>query len=325
MMPGPDQNLAYLTQQDDDATDEPGEIIEGLSRPQKTISPKYFYDERGSQLFDRICKLPEYYPTRTELAIMKAFAGEMANHIGPQASLIEFGSGSSRKIRILLQHVDELAAYVPVDISKEHLVASAATIARDFPDIEVLPVAADFTHPFDLPDPRKPPVRNIVYFPGSTIGNFSPEGALSLLQVMYEEAGTGGGLLIGIDLQKDRAIIERAYNDSSGITAAFNRNVLRRLNREFGANFDPCAFRHEAIYNEDEGRIEMYLVSRKRQSFRVGGRRFEIAEDERILTEHSHKYTLDGFARLVAAAGFRLEEAWTDTERMFAVCYCSRD
>ena len=325
MMAGPDNNLAWLTEQDDDATDELGEIIEGLSRQQKSISPKYFYDERGSQLFDRICGLPEYYLTRTELAIMKAFAGEMADRIGPQASLIEFGSGSSQKIRILLQHLLDLAAYVPVDISRDHLVASAAAIARDFPAIEVLPVAADFTHPFDLPDPRTPPVRNIVYFPGSTIGNFSPEGALDLLKVMYTEAGADGGLLIGIDLQKDKTVIERAYNDSSGITAAFNRNVLRRLNREFGADFDPCAFRHEAIYNEDHGRIEMYLVSRRNQSFRVGRRRFDIAADERILTEHSHKYTLDGFAERVAAAGFHLRESWTDSERMFAVCYCSRD
>ena len=324
-MAGQDKNLAYLTEQDDETTDELGEIIEGLNESQKSISPKYFYDERGSQLFDRICDLPEYYLTRTELAIMNAFAGEMAERIGPRASLIEFGSGSSQKIRILLQHLVDLAAYVPVDISKDHLVAAAAAIARDFPEIEVLPVAADFTHPFDLPDPGLPPVRNVVYFPGSTIGNFSPESALDLMKVMYEEAGPGGGLLIGIDLQKDKAIIERAYNDASGITAAFNRNVLRRLNREFRADFDPCSFRHEAVYNEDEGRIEMYLVSRKKQSFRVGGRRFEIAADERILTEHSHKYTLAGFADRVAAAGFHLEESWTDSERMFAVCYCSRD
>lgn len=319
------QQAAYLTEQDDAVTDELGEIIKGLSATPKKISPKYFYDERGSQLFDRICELPEYYPTRTELAIMQRYADEMAALAGPQASLIEFGSGSSLKIRILLQHLVELAAYVPVDISRDHLVAAADAIAADFPDIEVLPVAADFTHPFDLPDPKIPPLRNIVYFPGSTIGNFSPEAALELLNVMWQEAGRDGGLLIGIDLQKDPAIIERAYNDASGVTAEFNLNVLRRLNREFGADFDLDAYRHEAVYNAEAGRIEMYLVSKRAQAFRVGGRSFAIDAGERILTEHSHKYTLHGFAAMAGAAGFRLEESWMDEDRMFAVCYYSRD
>jgi dimethylhistidine N-methyltransferase len=319
------QQAAYLTEQDDAVTDELGEIIKGLSATPKKISPKYFYDERGSQLFDRICELPEYYPTRTELAIMQRYADEMAALAGPQASLIEFGSGSSLKIRILLQHLVELAAYVPVDISRDHLVAAADAIAADFPDIEVLPVAADFTHPFDLPDPKIPPLRNIVYFPGSTIGNFSPEAALELLNVMWQEAGRDGGLLIGIDLQKDPAIIERAYNDASGVTAEFNLNVLRRLNSEFGADFDLDAYRHEAVYNAEAGRIEMYLVSKRAQAFRVGGRSFTIDAGERILTEHSHKYTLPGFAAMAGAAGFRLEESWMDEDRMFAVCYCSRD
>jgi dimethylhistidine N-methyltransferase len=319
------ERSACLTEQDDDVNDELAEIVEGLAQPQKTISPKYFYDKRGSKLFDQICNLPEYYPTRTELAIMKAFAGQMAELVGPQASLIEFGSGSSLKIRILLQHLNELAAYVPVDISREHLVAAADAIAADFPDIEVLPVAADFTHPFDLPSPKTMPRRNIVYFPGSTIGNFSPEGALALLEVMHHEAGEDGALLIGIDLQKDPAIIERAYNDASGITAAFNLNILRRLNNEFGASFDLRAYRHEAEYNEDAGRIEMYLISEKDQTFRIDGQEFAVAEGERILTEHSHKYTIEGFAGLAAKAGFRLQENWTDANQMFAVCYCSRD
>jgi dimethylhistidine N-methyltransferase len=256
---------------------------------------------------------------------MERYADEMAALAGPQASLIEFGSGSSLKIRILLQHLVELAAYVPVDISRDHLVAAADAIAADFPAIEVLPVAADFTHPFDLPDPKIPPLRNIVYFPGSTIGNFSPEAALELLNVMWQEAGRDGGLLIGIDLQKDPAIIERAYNDASGVTAEFNLNVLRRLNSEFGADFDLDAYRHEAVYNAEAGRIEMYLVSKRAQAFRVGGRSFAIDAGERILTEHSHKYTLHGFAAMAGAAGFRLEESWMDEDRMFAVCYYSRD
>jgi dimethylhistidine N-methyltransferase len=319
------QRSGHLTEQDDDVNDELAEVVEGLARPQKTISPKYFYDKRGSKLFDQICNLPEYYPTRTELAIMKAFAGEMAALVGPRASLIEFGSGSSLKIRILLQHLIDLAAYVPVDISREHLVAAADAIAADFPDIEVLPVAADFTHPFDLPNPKTMPRRNVVYFPGSTIGNFSPEGALALLEVMHHEAGEDGALLIGIDLQKDPVVIERAYNDASGITAAFNLNVLRRLNNEFGASFDLGAYRHEAVYNEAAGRIEMYLVSTADQTFRIGGREFPVADGERILTEHSHKYTIEGFAGLAAQAGFTLQENWTDANRMFAVCYCGRD
>ena len=313
-----------LTEQDQELTDELGEILAGLCRPQKTISPKYFYDERGSQLFDRICELPEYYLTRTELAIMNAFAGEMATLIGPQASLIEFGSGSSLKIRILLGHVDKLAAYVPVDISKEHLVLAADAIAADFPGVEVLPVAADFTHPFDLPGPRMMPLRNIVYFPGSTIGNFSPAGAHDLLSVMHREAGVNGGLLIGLDLQKDKAVLERAYNDESGITAAFNLNVLRRLNREFGADFDLDSYGHIAVYNEVAGRVEMYLVSACAQTVNIAGRRLRVAESEKILTEHSHKYTLAGFAATAAGAGFRLEQSWTDQDEMFAVCYCTR-
>ena len=319
------KHSADLTEQADHANDEVAEILSGLRSPQKSISPKYFYDERGSRLFDQICQLPEYYPTRTEIGIMEEFAGEMADCIGPHASLIEFGSGSSLKIRILLRHTDRLAAYVPVDISREHLVASAEATAKEFPAIEVLPVAADFTRPFSLPNPKTMPVRNIVYFPGSTIGNFSPEGALELLGVMFHEAGQGGGLLIGIDLQKESATLERAYNDASGVTAEFNLNVLRRLNREFGATFDLAAFRHRAIYNEIDGRIEMYLVSLRDQSFRVAGQAFEIARGESILTEHSHKYTLDGFAAMAAAAGFRLEQHWTDRDRLFAVCYCSRD
>jgi dimethylhistidine N-methyltransferase len=318
------QKAAYLTEQDEAATDELAELIKGLSGTPKKIAPKYFYDERGSHLFDRICQLPEYYLTRTELAIMHQHAGDMSALAGPRASLIEFGSGSSVKIRVLLQHLVELAAYVPVDISRDHLVAAADAIAADFPGIEVLPVAADFTHPFDLPDPKIPPLRNIVYFPGSTIGNFSPAAALDLLKVMWQEAGLGGGLLIGIDLQKDPLIIERAYNDASGVTAEFNLNVLRRLNDEFGANFDLDTYRHEALYNAEAGRIEMYLVSERDQVFRVGGRSFTIWAGERILTEHSHKYTLPGFAAMAGAAGFNLEEAWTDENQMFAVCYFSR-
>jgi dimethylhistidine N-methyltransferase len=301
------------------------QLIDGLRQTEKMISPKYFYDERGSQLFDEITRLPEYYPTETELGIMRDNIGEIASLVGKQASLIEFGSGSSLKTRVLLEHLDELAAYVPVDISEDHLLESARQIREDFPDLDVLPVVADFTHPFQLPSPKVMPVRNVVYFPGSTIGNFTNELARELLQVMYEEAGAGGALLIGVDLQKDPAIIERAYNDSAGVTAEFNRNMLRHLNREFGANFDLDAFAHSAKYNESKGRVEIRLVSQQDQEFTLGGESFSIARDEAILTEYSHKYTLEGFAAMAETAGFGVERVWMDAERLFSVQYLVRD
>ncbi len=305
--------------------DELDELIDGLRQPEKTISPKYFYDERGSQLFDEITRLPEYYPTETELGIMSDNIGEIASLVGKQASLIEFGSGSSLKTRVLLEHLDDLAAYVPVDISEDHLLESSRQIREEFPDLDVLPVVADFTQPFQLPTPKVMPVRNIIYFPGSTIGNFTNDAARELLQVMYEEAGAGGALLIGVDLQKDPAIIELAYNDSAGVTAEFNRNMLRHLNREFGADFDLDAFAHSAKYNEREGRIEIRLVSEQDQEFSVGRESFSIGKDEAILTEYSHKYTLQGFAAMGEAAGFRVKRVWMDAARLFSVQYLVRD
>ena len=307
------------------ADDEFDALIDGLRQPEMMISPKYFYDERGSQLFEEITRLPEYYPTETELGIMRDSIGEIAELVGKQASLIEFGSGSSLKTRILLQRLDELAAYVPVDISEDHLLESARQIREEFPDLDVLPVVADFTHPFRLPSPKIMPVRNIVYFPGSTIGNFTNDAAADLLNVMYQEAGGDGALLIGVDLQKDPAIIERAYNDSAGVTAEFNRNMLRHLNREFGANFDLDAFTHSATYNREEGRIEIRLISDRDQEFRLGNQSFSIGMDEAILTEYSHKYTLDGFAAMAETAGFSVERVWMDAGRLFSVQYLVRD
>lgn len=306
-------------------SDEIKEIHEGLNRSLKSISPKFFYDDAGSKLFDAICDLPEYYPTRTELGIMRANIDEIATLIGEQASLIEFGSGSSLKTRTLLENLHDLAVYVPVDISREHLLEAAEKIRADFSALEVLPVAADFTKPFRLPSPRVMPLRNIVYFPGSTIGNFSAEASLELLKVMHHEAGKDGALLIGVDLQKSKAVLEAAYNDSVGVTAQFNLNVLRRLNREFGGTFDLDGFRHRAIYNEKAGRIEMYLDSVKDQTAEVGGKTFNFAERETINTEYSHKYTLRGFADLTQAAGFRVERVWMDAERLFSIQYCVRD
>lgn len=314
-----------LTEQSGTAEDDLAQILRGLRQPQKTLSPKLFYDERGSVLFERICELPEYYPTATEVAIMERHAGEMAERTGPQASVIEFGSGASLKTRILLSHLERPAAYVPVDISRDHLLGAAESLASEFPDIEILPVAADFTRPFPLPDPRVMPRRNLVYFPGSTIGNFLPDAALNLLRVMHQEAGEGGALLIGVDLVKDPAVLERAYNDSTGVTAEFNRNVLHRLNREYGADFVPEAFEHRAVWNEPASRIEMHLVSTREQSFHVGGESFTMARGEFIVTEYSHKYTLERFRELTDAARFTVEQVWTDPNEWFSVQFCTRD
>jgi dimethylhistidine N-methyltransferase len=300
------------------------EIVDGLSAAQKQISPKYFYDERGSQLFDEITRLPEYYLTNTELGIMRDNIAEMVELVGKQASLIEFGSGSSLKTRILLEHLSELAAYVPVDISDEHLHASADEIREEFPHIEVLPVVADFTKQFELPTPMVMPLRNVVYFPGSTIGNFEHDMAMDLLRVMYHEAGKNGALLIGVDLQKDPTIIENAYNDSAGITAEFNLNMLQHLNRDYGANFDVDEFTHSANYDPDEGRVVIELISQSDQTFEIADTAFEIADGEAILTEYSHKYSLDGFATMASEAGFTVEKVWTDSERLFSVQFLTR-
>jgi dimethylhistidine N-methyltransferase len=300
------------------------EIVDGLSAKPMRISPKYFYDARGSQLFDEITRLPEYYLTNTELGIMRDNIDEIVALVGKQASLIEFGSGSSLKTRVLLEHLSELAAYVPVDISEEHLRASADEIRIEFPHIDVLPVVADFTRQFQLPSPIVMPVRNVVYFPGSTIGNFEHDTAMKLLHVMHHEAGSNGALLIGVDLQKDPQIIENAYNDAAGVTAEFNLNMLRHLNRDYGSNFDMSQFAHSANYDPDEGRVVVKLVSQKDQTFELGEREFDIADGEAILTEYSHKYTLEGFASMAAAAGFAVEKVWIDDNALFSVQFLVR-
>ena len=306
-------------------TNEIEALIAGLSQPQKSIAPKYFYDETGSGLFEEITALPEYYLTSTELGIMNSYIDEIAAIVGPQASLIEFGSGSSVKTRMLLEHLDELAAYVPVDISEEHLLESQRSIRAAFPHLEVLPVVADFTHPFSLPAPATMPLRNVVYFPGSTIGNFEYDDAADLLRVMHEEAGDGGALLIGVDLQKDPAVIHDAYNDSAGVTARFNLNMLRHLNREFGSDFELGAFRHRATYDPDEGRVVIELVSTRQQTAHLGGATILLNKGETILTEYSHKYTLDGFAAMAGVAGFTVSKVWTDPNQWFSVQLLLRD
>jgi dimethylhistidine N-methyltransferase len=297
------------------------EVLTSLQQPVKQLPAKLFYDERGSQLFDQICHLPEYYPTRTEQAIMDTYVGEMVALLGTGVLLIEYGSGSSQKTRTLLNHLPWPAGYVPIDISREHLQQSAAEIALTYLGLEVLPVCADYEKGYQIPEPSQPASRRVVYYPGSTIGNFHPAEAVAFLKQMRARCGQECELLIGVDLKKDPAILHRAYNDSAGVTAAFNLNILTRLNREFGANFDLAQFRHEAFYNDVEGRIEMHLVSRRDQMVRVNGRTISLGAGERIWTESSYKYTVAEFARLVSQAGFQLKQVWTDSRHWFSVQY----
>ncbi len=295
-------------------------VVEGLSQPQKRISSKYFYDERGSKLFEQITELPEYYPTRTETALLRAHAKEFAELIGPNASLVEFGSGSSTKVRILLDALEDPSAYVPIDISRDHLIESAKGLADAYPDLMVVPVAADYTQPLELPEIPNEVVR-IGFFPGSTIGNFSYAEAVNFLRTAATELGTDNGLLIGVDLKKDAAILHAAYNDAAGVTAEFNLNMLRHINDELGADFDLDSFAHEARWQADEGRIEMHLVSKCEQTVRVDGHTFEFDEAESIHTEDSHKYTIDEFHALAAEAGWRAYRHWTDDDNLFSIHY----
>lgn len=296
------------------------DVLHGLALAEKSIPSLYFYDQRGSELFDAITEQPEYYPTRTEIGILERHGAEMATALGPGVRLIELGSGSALKTELLLAHLEGVAAYVPVEISREHLEAAAARIAADFPGLEVLPVTADFTEPFALPEPTRRRVeRNVAFFPGSTIGNFPRDMAADLLAATCREVGPGGAMLIGVDLVKDRAVLERAYNDAAGVTAAFNLNLLVRLNRELGADFDVGAFRHLAVWDEAAARIEMRLVSSREQRVRVAGRQFDFAAGEALVTEYSHKYTLQAFRALAEDAGFAVAQTWTDAAGLFSV------
>lgn len=297
------------------------ELLAGLSRKPRQLSPKYFYDEAGSLLFDQICELPEYYPTRTELAIMNVHAGEMAAHFGSGAVLIEPGAGSGAKALILLENMADPLAYLPVDISAGALGRATAAVTERFPELPVVPVCTDFTRPFTLPAVATENARRIVYFPGSTIGNFARADAIAFLHTIRRLMTPGGGLLIGVDLVKDRKILLRAYNDAAGVTARFNLNALVHVNREFGADFQPENFRHEAIWDGAGSRIEMRLVSRADQVVTVAGHRFGFAAGEYLVTEHSHKYTVAGFAGLARQAGLSLRETWTDPAGWFGIQY----
>ena len=305
--------------------EERAEILAGLRAEQKSIEPKYFYDQRGSELFDEICELPEYYPTRTEAQIMADHADEIAALVGPKAAIIEFGAGSNAKARQLLERLETPVAYVPVEISGDYLAEQAAELSRDLPGLSIQPVVADFTKPFDLPAHPIEPERNVIFFPGSTIGNFTRPQAVDLLKVMHTEAKSGGALLIGVDLIKNLSTIRRAYNDSSGVTAAFNRNVLHHLNDGLGANFRPELFRHEAVYDTDLDRIEMRLISLEPHAVQIDGESIRFKRGEHIVTEYSHKYSIEGFIELAARAGWRHGKTWIDQDKLFSVHFLTVD
>jgi len=295
------------------------QVLDGLQKPNKELPCMLFYDERGSELFERICGLPEYYPTRTESQIMRDHGGEMADAIGPKRLLIEYGSGSSEKTEILLDHLDDPVGYVPIDISRRHLLASARRISQRHPRLEVMPVCADYQQTFDIPMPTRPNRGRLAYFPGSTIGNLHPLEAKKFLNRVARHADAGGQMLIGVDLKKDPDILNSAYNDRDGVTAEFNVNILRRINRELDAGFDPDSFRHHAYYNEAAGRVEMHLVSLSGQTVPVDDVEIEFEEGESIWTESSYKYSVEEFAAMASRAGFEFEFAWTDDEELFSV------
>lgn len=298
------------------------DVLSGLSKRRKELHCKYFYDERGSQLFDQICALDEYYPTRTELGIMSEHASAIAQRIGSEAVLVEYGSGSSTKTRLLLDHLDSAQAYLPVDISGDHLQQTAQQLRADYDDLDIHPIVADFTTPFELPDPYVS-LRTTIYFPGSTIGNLKSDEAIELLVSIADQCGPNGGLLIGFDLAKDEAVLQAAYDDSAGVTAEFNLNLLHRINRELDADFDVQRFAHVATYNREESRIEIFIESLEEQKVCVAGEQFHFEQGERIFTEYSHKYRVDQFISMADQAGLKMDALWTDSNDYFAVMHLS--
>ena len=301
------------------ASDFLAEAIAGLSQAPRTLPSKFFYDEQGADLFLKICELPEYYVTRTETDILQRYAPEMAASIGANAELVGFGTGAGIKTRMLLEQLENPIAYVPVDISKQRLIESAEALQAQMPALEILPVCADYLQPLRLPKPSRPAEHVAVYFPGSTIGNLEPPTAEDFLQRICRLCGRSGGLIIGVDLQKPVELLETAYNDRAGVTAAFNLNLLARANRELAADFDLAAWQHRAVYNRELHRIEMHLLARAAQRVHLGGRIFDFASGEKIITEYSYKHTPAGFAALARKAGFKLSRQWTDARQLFAV------
>lgn len=294
------------------------EILQGLQHEQKVIPSKYLYDTKGSELFEEITHLQEYYPTRTEISILQNNMQEIVNMVGSEVLLAELGSGSSRKTRMLLDNLSRPAAYVPIDISSDYLTHVVSQLQDDYSALEVLPLCADYTKPFYLPNTSSPYKRTIFFYPGSTIGNFVPNEAQSFLASLSHMLDTGDGLLIGVDLKKEKAVLEKAYNDSEGITARFNKNILRHINRKLDADFALPNFQHRAFYNTSKGRIEMHLISTTHQDVTVAGERIPILKGESIHTENSYKYSLDQFSTLIEP-GFSIKTYWTDPESRFAV------
>lgn len=293
------------------------EVIDGLANSPKMIPPKFFYDRRGSELFDAICETPEYYQTRTEMDILRNCVDDLVDHIGPDCLLVELGSGASKKVRLLLEQLRP-SSYMGVDISKEFLLSSTQTLASDYPWLDVHAACVDFSHNLTIPHCDTYD-HKVTFFPGSSIGNFDPDDAVDLIRRIAQMMDMNGHLLIGVDLKKDISILNAAYNDDAGVTAEFNLNLLKRIRDELDSEIDPDTFEHAAFYNSDRGRIEMHLVSCQAQRIRIDDRFFELDAGETIHTENSYKYTIDEFAQLAAAAGFEQQRVWTDEASLFSV------
>lgn len=295
------------------------EVLHGLSLPQKSLPSKYFYDHRGSELFDEITELEEYYPTRTERKILEDNLEEMASFLGDQVLLIEPGSGSSEKTRILLSGLKSICCYIPIDISSDYLGKVAEGLRKEYPGIDIQPLAADYTRPFELPEMYSTS-RRIVFFPGSTIGNFKRQTVDRFFEVISSIAGKKGGMMIGVDLRKDISVLEAAYNDSKGVTAEFNKNMLIHLNREIDSDFNPDLFEHKSVWEENPGRIEMRLIAKENHLIHVDGQAFEMQKGEYIHTENSHKYSLEEFEEIVSP-WFEVVKVWMDENEYFSVQY----
>jgi dimethylhistidine N-methyltransferase len=296
------------------------EVLNGLQRPQKMLPSKFFYNERGSRLFEQITTLEEYYPTRTEIAIIQNNMPEIIMQLGSDTVLMELGSGSSKKTRLLLDHLPCIAAYIPVEISEQFLFSVVENLQMEYPDLNIYPVHADYTHPFEIPDIDQPYQQFVTFYPGSTIGNFHPKQARRFLAMISNMMDPEDGMLIGVDLKKDKQILEAAYNDEQGLTAEFNKNILQRLNQDLDADFNLDTFRHHAFFNEKESRIEMHLVSEIEQKITIAGEQIHFDKNESIHTENSYKFSLDEFEKL-ASDWFTVEKVWTDPKKYFSLQY----
>ena len=315
----PKADNVFFEDQQPAPSDSRAELLAGLKLPQKQINPKYFYDARGSELFEKITQLSEYYPTRTERTILIDNAAEIAECCGSDCVLIEPGSGSSEKVRLLLDALRPVA-YVPVDISAEFLYESALKLGREFPWLKVNAICADFADQWQVRT-ELPPGRRVVFYPGSTIGNMDPQDAQVFLSDLRQWVGGDGGVLVGVDLHKSENVLNAAYNDSEGVTAEFNRNILNAVNILTGANFSPQGYSHRAFYNKELKRIEMHLVSKESQTIKINGSTVEFREGESLHTENSYKYSLESFTALCNAAGFTCQQSWLDEEKLFSVHY----